>query len=62
MIFHRVLEHAVKWGLLARNPADAVSPPKIRHVEMKILQPSDIEFVLSETKKHRTMRYFSQPL
>lgn len=51
MILHRVLEHAVKWGLLARNPADAVSPPKMRHTEMKILQQSDIEVVLAETQK-----------
>lgn len=51
MILHRVLEHAVKWGLLVRNPADAVSPPKMRHNEMKILQQQNIETVLSETQK-----------
>ena len=51
MILHRALEHAVKWGLLARNPADAVSPPKMRHAEMKILQQPDIEVVLAESQK-----------
>jgi integrase len=51
MMLHRVLDHAVKWGLLARNPADAVSPPKMRHTEMKVLQQSDIEVVLAEARK-----------
>ena len=51
MILHCALEHATKWGLLVRNPADAVSPPKIRHTEMRILQQSDIEVVLTETQK-----------
>jgi integrase len=27
-IVHRALKDAVKWGRLARNPADAADPPK----------------------------------
>jgi integrase len=27
-ILHRALKDAVKWGRLARNPADAADPPK----------------------------------
>jgi integrase len=34
-ILHVALKTAVKWGLLSRNPADAVDPPKIRPVEMR---------------------------
>lgn len=31
------LTKAVKWQLLARNPADAVEPPKVRAQEMRVL-------------------------
>lgn len=38
---HRILRHAlqqaVRWQLLARNPADAVKPPKLERKEMKAL-------------------------
>lgn len=33
-VLHRALTVAVKWGLLARNPADAVDPPKPETREM----------------------------
>jgi len=48
MMLHRVLEHAVKWQLLPRNPADAVTPPKNRHIEMKTLDESQAELILNE--------------
>ena len=36
---HRVLKHslsqAVKWQLLARNPADAVDPPKVERMALQ---------------------------
>jgi integrase len=35
------LHHGVKWGLLVRNVADAVSPPRPKHKEMVTLAPSD---------------------
>src|SRR5262245_52369445 len=38
---HRVLREAlqqgVRWQLLARNPADAVKPPKVERKQMKVL-------------------------
>src|SRR5262249_1889634 len=36
-ILHRALEQAVKWQLLARNPCDAVEPPRPERKEMKVL-------------------------
>ena len=36
-MLHEALRCAVKWGLLAVNPADAVTPPKVRRQETKIL-------------------------
>ena len=44
---HRVLSealsHAVKWGLIARNVADAVDPPRPIRKEMAIFPPKDID-------------------
>ena len=40
-VLHRALEHAVRWQLLARNPAAAVEPPKPQRTEMRAL--NDIE-------------------
>src|SRR5260370_31927473 len=38
---HRVLREAlqqgVRWQMLARNPADAVRPPKVERKQMKVL-------------------------
>lgn len=34
-VLHVALKTAVKWGLLARNPADAVEPPRAHHNEMQ---------------------------
>lgn len=50
MMLHRVLEHAVKWQLLARNPADAVTPPVARHIEMRTLDEAAAETVLEAAK------------
>ncbi|HHY93821.1 MAG TPA: site-specific integrase, partial [Firmicutes bacterium] len=34
---HRMLEMAVKWGMVGRNVADAVEPPKQERKEMRVL-------------------------
>ena len=51
---HRVLSaalnHAVKWGLVTRNVANAVDPPRpIKH-EMATIQPEDIRQLLEEAR------------
>ncbi len=51
MMLHRVLEHTVKWQMLVRNPADAVTPPVNRHVEMRTLDEIDVENVFAEAEK-----------
>jgi integrase len=47
---HRVLSealsHAVKWGLIARNVANSVDPPKPGRTEMAILFPDDVNKLL----------------
>jgi integrase len=50
MLLHRVLEHALKWQLLARNPADAVTPPRTQHSEMHTLDESQVSAVLKQAE------------
>ena len=51
MMLHCCLECAVKWQLLARNPADAVKPPANRHVEMNTLDETGVRVVLGAAEK-----------
>jgi len=52
---HRVLSealrHALKWGLIARNVADAVDPPRPEKKEMATLYLDDINRLLEEAKR-----------
>ncbi|GAI12042.1 unnamed protein product, partial [marine sediment metagenome] len=52
---HRVLSaalnHAVKWGLVTRNIANAVDPPRPVKKEMATIQVEDISLLLDEAKK-----------
>ena len=40
-ILRQALQQAVRWQLLARNPADAVKPPKAERKEMKALDADE---------------------
>jgi len=44
--YHRVLRKAlhdaVRWRLLARNPAEAVEAPRVVRKEMKVLEPEEV--------------------
>ncbi|MBK9165837.1 MAG: tyrosine-type recombinase/integrase [Bryobacterales bacterium] len=48
--FHRILfqalKQAVRWQLLARNPAEAVEPPKVRRPEVAVLDEHRSAFLL----------------
>ncbi len=55
-VLHVALKTAVKWGLLARNPADAVGPPKTRHAEMKTWGEDEINIFLEAS---RVSRYYA---
>jgi integrase len=35
------LKQAVKWGIIARNPADLVELPKVPHKEQRVLSPDE---------------------
>ncbi|MHB8084795.1 MAG: tyrosine-type recombinase/integrase [Dehalococcoidia bacterium] len=49
-VLHVALKTAVKYGQLARNPADAVTPPKKRRTEMKVWNEDEISRFLEEAK------------
>lgn len=47
---HDALQSAVKWGLLGRNPADAVDAPRYQTPERRTLDEEDIHILLSAAK------------
>jgi integrase len=52
-VLHAALQEAVKLDLLARNVADAVTPPKVEADEVEILTADKIAVVLDALKGHR---------
>jgi integrase len=51
VILHEALGHAVKWGLVARNPGDHVQVPRKRHVEMRVWDEEQVKLFLAEAKR-----------
>ena len=51
MVLHNALRSAVKWGLLSRNPADAVSPPPVQKREMHTWDEDDVRRFLDAAKE-----------
>lgn len=49
-VLHVALQTAVKWGLVSRNVADAVSPPPVRRKEMQTWNEDDITRFLEAVK------------
>jgi integrase len=52
---HRVLRealgHAVRWGLISRNPATLVDPPRPRRTEMRVWDEEQVRLFLGEAKR-----------
>jgi integrase len=48
---HRALKMALRWGLISRNPADAVIPPRPQRSEMHTMNEDDINIFLESAKK-----------
>ncbi len=46
MVLHRALHMAVRWGLISRNPVDAVDPPRCRRPEMNVMNEGNIRAFL----------------
>ncbi len=47
---HDALQSAVKWGLLSRNPADAVDAPRFQRPEMHTLSEDEMHVFLEAAK------------
>jgi len=48
---HKALQTAVEWGLLARNPADAVRPPRAQGIEMQTWDSDEITTFLEAARQ-----------
>ena len=51
MILHEALDRALKWGLIARNVADAVDPPRPETKQNRIWTPEDVRRFLEANEK-----------
>jgi integrase len=54
-VLRQALHQAVKWQLLARNPADAVEPPQPRHAEMRTLDEAQMASLLEASRPNRLL-------
>jgi integrase len=49
-LLHRVLGHALKWGISANNPVAQADPPAVEQTEIEILGPDQVIEVLQGLK------------
>ncbi|MCL6443602.1 MAG: site-specific integrase [Alicyclobacillus sp.] len=56
-LIHSALDRALKWGLVARNVADAVDPPHPERHEITVWTPEDVAAFL-EANEDAEPRYF----
>jgi integrase len=52
-VLREALQQAVRWQLLARNPADAVEPPRAQLREMEAFDQSEVERLLEAARGTR---------
>ena len=60
-VLREALHHAVRWQLLARNPADAATPPRPQRKEMKTLTATEVSQILAacSVDGQRRLVYFA---
>jgi integrase len=58
-ILHQAFERAVKWDLLARNPADGVELPKATRSEMRTLSREQLRILIDGTAGTRWHAFFA---
>ncbi|HJT55260.1 MAG TPA: site-specific integrase [Ktedonobacteraceae bacterium] len=61
-LLHKALDTAVRWGLVARNVCDAVSPPRRRRFEVKPLTLEQVQRLLAAVEDHRLAALFKLAL
>ena len=52
-MLHKSLHDAVRWGLIAKNPADQADPPRPRRAEMKVWAPEQLRTFLDHVREDR---------
>src|SRR5579863_4036569 len=58
MMLHRAFKDAVRWGLVARNVCDLVSPPRRAHYEIKPLTLQQAQQLLAALHGHNMEALF----
>lgn len=61
-VLHKALDTAMKWGLVARNVCDLVSPPRTKGFEIKPLSVDEIHRLLTATRGHYLEALFTLAL
>jgi integrase len=51
-ILRQALQQAVRWQLLARNPADAVKPPKLERKQVSVLDAGGTAELIESARSH----------
>lgn len=50
-LLREALKHAVRWGLLIRNPAEWADPPRARRTEMHVWDEEQVRLFLAEARR-----------
>jgi integrase len=49
-VVHRILGHALQWGVVTRNVGTMVDAPRVRSHEIKVLSPIEVQTVLQKLR------------
>jgi integrase len=52
-VLHKAFKQAMRWGLIPRNPTEAVDSPRAQQAEMKTLTIEEVNCLLDGTREHR---------
>ena len=52
-IFGQAMKQAVRWGLIPRNPVDAVDPPRVQRREARVWAPREIAWFMAAAEGDR---------
>jgi integrase len=61
-LLHRALGHAVRWGLLATNPASSAEPPPVAAEEIEVLDQDQVKTVLERLRGRSMFRIVATAL
>jgi integrase len=61
-VLRRALGQAYRWGIVARNAAALVDPPRVRHEEVSIMDPAQARAFLDAISGHRLEALYSVAL